>query len=93
MKNRIILILAFSILVFISPMNLFAQRFPQSSTEGTMQMSGTVNDVDMPIVDLSIRAPDSNQEVAFSVQVMLLLTILSLAPSILILLTCFFSGS
>ena len=89
MKNRIILILAFSILIFISPMNLFAQRFPQSSTEGTMQMSGTVNDVDMPIVDLSIRAPDSNQEVAFSVQVMLLLTILSLAPSILILLTCF----
>lgn len=89
MKNRIVLILAFSVLFFLSPMNLFAQTFPQGSTQGTMQMSGTVNNVDMPIVDLSIRAPDSNQEVAFSVQVMLLLTILSLAPSILILLTCF----
>ena len=89
MKNRIVLILAFSILFFVSPMNLFAQNFPQGSTQGTMQMSGTVNDVDMPIVDLSIRAPDSNEEVAFSVQIMLLLTILSLAPSILILLTCF----
>ena len=87
MKNKIVFFLIFSISFFT--MSLNAQSFPQSSTEGTMQMSGTVNDVDLPIVDLSIRAPDSNQEVAFSVQVMLLLTILSLAPSILILVTCF----
>ena len=58
MKNRIVLILAFSVLFFLSPMNLFAQTFPQGSTQGTMQMSGTVNNVDMPIVDLSIRAPE-----------------------------------
>jgi flagellar biosynthetic protein FliP len=89
MNNRIAFVFALSVLIFLLPTNLMAQSFPRSSTEGTAQMSGTVNDVDLPVVDLSIRAPDSNQEVAFSVQIMLLLTILSLAPSILILLTCF----
>lgn len=89
MKNRIAFILAFSVLIFLFPTNLVAQSFPQGSTEGTAQMSETVNDIDLPIVDLSIRQPDSGQEVAFSIQVMLLLTILSLAPSILILITCF----
>lgn len=89
MKNRIAFVLAFSVFVFLLPTNLIAQSFPQGATEGTAQMSGNVSDVDLPIVDLSIRQPDSNQEVAFSVQIMLLLTILSLAPSILILVTCF----
>jgi flagellar biosynthetic protein FliP len=43
----------------------------------------------IPFVDLTIRSPKSNQEVAFSVQLLLLLTVLSLAPSILILVTSF----
>ena len=40
-------------------------------------------------MDLTIRNPRNNQEVAFSVQLLLLLTVLSLAPSILILMTSF----
>jgi flagellar biosynthetic protein FliP len=40
-------------------------------------------------VDLSVRSPETGQEVAFSIQLLLLLTILSLAPSIVILLTSF----
>ena len=88
MKSRIAFLLAISVLILF-PSNLFSQSFPQGSTEGTMQMSGTVNDIDLPIVDLSIRQPETGQEVAFSVQTLLLLTILSLAPSILILVTCF----
>ncbi len=43
----------------------------------------------VPFVDLTIRNPRNNQEVAFSVQLLLLLTVLSLAPSILILMTSF----
>jgi flagellar biosynthetic protein FliP len=43
----------------------------------------------VPLVDLRVRNPETSQEVAFSVQVLLLLTILSLAPSLLILITSF----
>lgn len=43
----------------------------------------------IPFVDLTIRNPQNNREVAFSVQLLLLLTVLSLAPSILILMTSF----
>ena len=63
--------------------------FPQGSSSGRTTMIGDVSGVDIPLIDLSIKAPETNQEVAFSIQLMLLLTILSLAPSILILVTCF----
>ena len=43
----------------------------------------------IPFVDLTIRNPSNNKEVAFSIQLLLLLTVLSLAPSILILMTSF----
>jgi flagellar biosynthetic protein FliP len=43
----------------------------------------------IPFVDLTIRNPESGQEVAFSLQLLLLLTVLSLAPSIIILSTSF----
>jgi flagellar biosynthetic protein FliP len=43
----------------------------------------------IPLVDLSVRSPQTGQEVAFSLQLLLLLTILSLAPSIIILFTSF----
>jgi flagellar biosynthesis protein FliP len=43
----------------------------------------------VPLVDLRVRNPSNGQEVAFSVQLLLLLTALSLAPSILILITSF----
>jgi len=43
----------------------------------------------VPMVDLRVRNPSSGQEVAFSVQLLLLLTALSLAPSILLLITSF----
>lgn len=43
----------------------------------------------IPLVDLSLRSPQDGREVAFSIQLLLLLTVLSLAPSIIILLTSF----
>lgn len=42
-----------------------------------------------PFVDLNVRQARSNQEVVLSVQMLLLLTVLAIAPSILILTTCF----
>jgi len=66
-----------------------SSTFPNGSSSGTTGMNGNVSNIDIPLIDLSIKSPESNQEVAFSIQLMLLLTILSLAPSILILVTCF----
>jgi flagellar biosynthetic protein FliP len=43
----------------------------------------------IPFIDLTIRNPESGREVAFSLQLLLLLTVLSLAPSIVILMTSF----
>lgn len=68
----------------------FAQSsFPQGATEGTTTFSDGVSPVTVPLVDLQLREPSTGKEVAFSVQVLLLLTVLSLAPSILLLVTCF----
>ena len=89
MKKLILRILPFLIFSIFTVFAVNAQSFPQGSTQGTTTMTEKVTPVDMPLVDLSIRNPQNGQEVAFSVQVLLLLTILSLAPSILILLTCF----
>ncbi|MDR2446636.1 MAG: flagellar type III secretion system pore protein FliP [Treponema sp.] len=43
----------------------------------------------IPFIDLTIRNPESGREVAFSLQLLLLLTVLSLAPSIIVLMTSF----
>ncbi len=65
------------------------QTFPQGSAAGRTEMDGTVTGTQIPSISVDIRSPQTGQEVAFSVQLLLLLTILTLAPSILILLTCF----
>lgn len=89
---------AFLIFVFACAFQAFPQNamraeddanFPRGSSRGTMQMEGDVNPVQIPNIDISITRPNGGEEVAFSVQVLVLLTLLTLAPSLLILLTCF----
>lgn len=70
----------------------FAQNFPQGSAQGTMEMGNNVRPLESPVVpniSVEITSPQTGNEVAFSVRLLLLLTILTLAPSILILVTCF----
>ncbi len=66
-----------------------AENFPESSIQGRTEMNNNVNRLDIPNIDFKITQPKSGKEVAFSVQLLVLLTILTLAPSILILVTCF----
>jgi flagellar biosynthetic protein FliP len=63
--------------------------FPDLSTPGTMDIPSAPADPVIPFIDLTVRNPESGQEVAFSLQLLLLLTALSLAPSIIILTTSF----
>jgi flagellar biosynthetic protein FliP len=63
--------------------------FPAGAAEGTTSLPPPPASPVIPFVDLSVRNPVTGQEVAFSLQVLLLLTVLSLAPSIIILMTSF----
>jgi flagellar biosynthesis protein FliP len=62
--------------------------FPNGRTDSTKTVL-TPNQPSFPRVDLSVRNPKNGQEVAFSIQLLLLLTVITLAPSILILMTSF----
>jgi flagellar biosynthetic protein FliP len=77
----------------LSPLRLNAQTqpepFPNMSVQGTMNMPTPPPPPVIPFIDLTVRNPSGGQEVAFSLQLLLLLTVLSLAPSIIILMTSF----
>jgi len=66
-----------------------AQQFPDRATQGTTNLTPTPAPPVIPFIDLTVRNPQTGQEVAFSLQLLLLLTVLSLAPSIIILMTSF----
>ncbi len=85
------------ILFFFVPLAAQAQAqdiqqespFPGTSVQGTTNMLTPPPPPVIPFIDLTVRNPSSGQEVAFSLQLLLLLTVLSLAPSIIILMTSF----
>jgi len=62
---------------------------PFSPADGTTAMPTPPSPPIIPFIDLTVRNPASGNEVAFSLQLLLLLTVLSLAPSIIILMTSF----
>ena len=93
MKRRFFRISLLFLLLSIST-PLLAQSaqnsgFPQGSTQGRTEMSPNVNQPLVPNISVEITEPQSGKEVAFSVRLLLILTVLTLAPSILILVTCF----
>ena len=93
MKCRLLKV-AFLFVAISLSFPLFAQSnqnngFPQGSTQGRTEMNPNVNQPIIPNISVEITEPQSGNEVAFSVRLLVLLTILTLAPSILILLTCF----
>lgn len=56
---------------------------------GTTEMTGEAHLPSIPNIDVNITQPTTGSQVAFSVQLLVMLTLLTLAPSILILCTCF----
>ncbi len=82
MKRFLLVLMPVFLLTTVLPAGLAAQETPDLVPE-------TDGILDVPFVDLTIREPQTNQETALSLQLLLLLTVLSLAPSIVILLTSF----
>ena len=78
--------------LLIATTNVYAQSsppFPGLTADGTMAIPLPSSTTPVPFIDLTIRNPEDGREVAFSLQLLLLLTLLSLAPSIIILMTSF----
>ena len=92
-KLKKIIFLSLLLMLTIGSQPLFSQsqnqNFPNGSSQGTTEMNPNVRGSGVPNVAIQITEPQSGREVAFSVRLLLLLTILTLAPSILILVTCF----
>ena len=80
MKKRYFLL--FSLLLIIT-LDGFSQQQP-------MQRQRSTGDPrTIPFVDITVRQPDSNRETAFSIQLLVLLSVIALSPSIILLMTSF----
>jgi len=75
--KKIILIVLLLCSAYIRPAGLNAQ---EEVADEALQV---------PFVDLTIREPEDNREVALSIQLLLLLAVITISPSIIILLTSF----
>ena len=71
------------ILASLSAGTLFSQE------RGIQTQDTDGNALAIPFVDIAVRQPESNQEVALSVQLLLILAIITLSPSIILLTTSF----
>jgi flagellar biosynthetic protein FliP len=89
MKNKIKVLILLLILIFTGAPAFSQAAFPQGSATGNTEMNGNISPVQIPNVAVQITQPQTGKEVAFSIRLLLLLTLLTLAPSILILVTCF----
>ncbi|AEF86561.1 flagellar biosynthetic protein FliP [Treponema primitia ZAS-2] len=93
MRRPVALAGAVILLALFAPPRAAAQTspfpFPDLSTPGTMGIPSAPSDPVIPFIDLTVRNPETGREVAFSLQLLLLLTALSLAPSVIILMTSF----
>ncbi len=82
-------ILFFALLISSQTFSQQRNTFPQGSTAGTTEQNTNIRNPQVPNVNIQITQPQTGREVAFSVRLLALLTVLTLAPSLLILLTCF----
>ena len=63
--------------------------YETTSSRGTTEMNRNIRNPVIPNLSVQITQPQTGSEVAFSVRLLLILTILTIAPSILIVATCF----
>jgi flagellar biosynthetic protein FliP len=84
-----IAMLVLLLIFFTAPLSAQTTGLPNDAPASGTTAIPSPQSTAIPFIDLTIRNPESNREVAFSLQLLLLLTALSLAPSIIILMTSF----
>jgi len=88
-KKNLFFVLCFLFVFLPGPIQAQEQTSPFNPAAGTTALPTPPPPPVIPFIDLTVRNPESGNEVAFSLQLLLLLTVLSLAPSIIILMTSF----
>lgn len=76
------------LILVITPAAVFAQTDTPAPGDGGQGL-GEGEGFAIPFVDLNIREPETNQETALSIQLLLILTVISLSPSLVVLMTSF----
>ena len=94
MKRTIVLLGIIMMLLTGNVLTLSGQETAGSGVDPEQRTFEAVNTqidngINIPFIDLAVRAPNDNQEVALSIQLLIFLAILTLSPSILILMTPF----
>ncbi len=93
MQRRMVLIVGISVLTMIASVSLPAQsvRNPGANTTADPLLDPAQGEegLQIPFIDMQLRSPESGQEVAFSLRLLLILAVLSLAPSMIIIMTSF----
>ncbi len=87
--NTKILIIIIVIGLIIPVSMLFGQTAPAGGNGPTAVNGQTLNGINIPFVNLTVRNPQNNKEVALSLQLLLFLAVITLSPSIIILTTSF----
>lgn len=87
--KKLSLLFVFLCLFNLIPLYAQSKSFPQNTVQGNTEMGRNIRPIEVPNVDIQITQPRTGKDVAFSVRILLLLTVLTLAPSILILVTAF----
>lgn len=88
MKNRLLICIILIGIIFPAAL-LFGQTAPEAAKGTTAVNAGTLNGINIPFVNLTVRNPKNNKEVALSLQLIIFLAVITLSPSILILTTSF----
>ncbi|UTC81697.1 flagellar type III secretion system pore protein FliP [Treponema denticola] len=89
MKRNLLILFFFGMILFI-PVQVFSQSsFPEGTTAGRTDADPNRQAGRIPFIDFSIREPSTNKDVAFSVQLLIFITLISIAPSLLLLMTSF----
>lgn len=92
-RRALVLLVIVSILTVVGSVTLPAQsvRNPGANTTADPLLNPAQGEegLQIPFIDMQLRSPESGQEVAFSLRLLLLLAVLSLAPSMIIIMTSF----
>ena len=73
------------LLIFCASVFLGSDGYAQSALDTRTESENLA----IPFVDMTVRSPQNNQETALSIQLILLLAIITLSPSIIVLMTSF----
>jgi flagellar biosynthesis protein FliP len=88
MKKRFA-ILFFAAALGVIPGGLLAAQEEGGEGPGIEGPAAEDTGANIPFVDITVRSPEDNREVALSIQILLLLAVITLAPSIVLLMTSF----